>query len=299
MFLSDCDMHMHTACSDGELFPIDFLIFAHENKVRYFSVTDHDTVDFYLNKDVLKLAKKFKMNYITGCEFVCRVKNFPIEILGYGIDINTTKKYLNQHGVPEEKMREMRIKKGKKIFKKLGFNLNFIEGDKTDPVDIIYEAILAQDELKQRLLKENSNMLNSSGKLLRLGLNNPNSCIFINPRFYYPSYKKIIKLIHRKFHGIAVLAHPYHYDYKMNMVIEKCLQAKIDGIECYHYTVDSLEKNKKLLNFAKEKNLVVTGGSDFHTKSDIHLIREKKMIKVPQKVFFNIKKFIDKKNSLK
>ena len=38
---------------------------------------------------------------------------------------------------------------------------------------------------------------------------------------------------------------------------------KIDGIECY-YTTFTEEQHKRLLNLCKERNLFVSGGSDFH-----------------------------------
>lgn len=296
MIFSICDMHTHTTCSDGELSPTEFVKFAHEQKVAYFSVTDHDTVDFYLNKAALQLAKEYGMQYIVGCEFVCRVGEYPIEILGYGLDIAAAKKYLDKHGVPEEKMQAIRVKHGTKIFKKLGYKVTFTEENKWDPVDVMYDAILAQETLKNKLLKEEPNMLASSGKFLRLGLNNPKCSMFISPKGYYPSYKKIIKLIQKKFHGVAVLAHPYHYASAMDEIMQKCVEAHIDGIECYHYTVDSKEKNAYLVNFAKQHGLLITGGSDFHSRSDVQQTREKNMLTVPESVFVNMQEKLREKN---
>lgn len=298
MIFSSCDMHTHTSCSDGELSPVEFVKFAHTYGVKYFSVTDHDTVDFYFNKEALQLAKQYSMEYITGCEFVCRVGKHPIEILGYGLDIVAAKKYLDKHGVPEEKMQAMRVKHGSKIFKKLGYKVVFAEENKRDPVDVMYEAVLAQESLKTKLLKEEPGMLVSSGKFLRLGLNNPKCSMFISPKGYYPSYKKMIRLIQKKFHGIAVLAHPYHYASCMDEIMQKCVKKGIDGIECYHYTVDSKEKNARLVDFAKQHGLLVTGGSDFHTKSDVQQKREKNMLKIPDTIFFNMQSEIKSKTNI-
>ena len=75
----------------------------------------------------------------------------------------------------------------------------------------------------------------------------------------------------------------------MEKILKKCVNANIDGIECYHYTVNSKEKCDYLLNYAKKNNLLISGGSDFHKVNDIQSVREKKMIKIPEKIFKTIK----------
>ena len=44
----------------------------------------------------------------------------------------------------------------------------------------------------------------------------------------------------------------------------------IDGIECVH-TKHTKEQTEFLKNFAKEKGLLISGGSDFHNKTDYFL----------------------------
>ena len=46
-------------------------------------------------------------------------------------------------------------------------------------------------------------------------------------------------------------------------LIEKLTLAGLDGIECYHPTHTERE-SAEFVSYAKEKNLLVTGGSDFH-----------------------------------
>ena len=40
-------------------------------------------------------------------------------------------------------------------------------------------------------------------------------------------------------------------------------ETKLDGIECY-YTTFSKKQTEKLLDFARRKNLLISGGSDYH-----------------------------------
>ena len=108
----------------------------------------------------------------------------------------------------------------------------------------------------------------------------------------------MIRLIQKNFHGIAVLAHPYHYASCMDEIMQKCVKKGIDGIECYHYTVDSKEKNARLVDFAKQNKLLITGGSDFHCKNDVQQTREKNMLKIPDTIFFNMQSEIKSKTNI-
>lgn len=49
----------------------------------------------------------------------------------------------------------------------------------------------------------------------------------------------------------------------MNYILENY---KIDGIECY-YTTFSYEQTQTLLTLCEEKNLYISGGTDFHGKN--------------------------------
>ena len=61
------------------------------------------------------------------------------------------------------------------------------------------------------------------------------------------------------------MAHPFDYkDIDHKKYIEDMYDLGIlDGIECIH-TRHGLEQIKFIKNFAKEKNLKISGGSDFH-----------------------------------
>ena len=79
-----------------------------------------------------------------------------------------------------------------------------------------------------------------------------------------PTAKEVANLIHST-GGEVFLAHPFDYkDIDHKKYIEDMYDLGIlDGIECIH-TRHSLEQIKFIKNFAKEKNLKISGGSDFH-----------------------------------
>jgi hypothetical protein len=85
------------------------------------------------------------------------------------------------------------------------------------------------------------------------------------------SVKEAIKAIDRS-GGISIIAHPGLYGEKMMKIIEKFIKLGGDGIEIDYlydkiYFLDNDTKKKlkdKLTKLAREKNLVISGGSDFH-----------------------------------
>ena len=77
----------------------------------------------------------------------------------------------------------------------------------------------------------------------------------------YPDVNFVLDLIHSS-KGVAVLAHPCKFP-NIELMKELTESGKLDGIEVYHYSATPIQQ-KKLADFAKEHDLIITGGSDFH-----------------------------------
>lgn len=261
-----CDMHIHTHYSDGNLSGSELLEYAAKRGLKKLSITDHDCVDFYLDKNNMDILKDF--DYITGCEFNCAYGDVPIEILGYGIDVVAAKKYLDKYGVTENILERYRSDETPKVFAKYGVKLkydpNSIDFTKKCPMVLekLHEVILQDPVASQFLYTENPNLLNSVSAFLREGLNNPASKIFIAPHKVYPSYQKICDLI-QKLGGMPFLAHPYQYGKNMNKVLDGVKDC-VCGVECYHPSSNYPEKIEYLESFCRKHNLMISGGSDFH-----------------------------------
>ena len=111
----------------------------------------------------------------------------------------------------------------------------------------------------------------SFSNFYRKGLTNPKSKLFINHAEFKPSIKEIVKLIHEN-GGIAFLAHPYQYKFDdTEEFLDKIYnEVALDGVECF-YTTFSEEQTNYLLDFAKKRNLLISGGSDYHgTRKENH-----------------------------
>ena len=76
----------------------------------------------------------------------------------------------------------------------------------------------------------------------------------------YPSVEEVLEEVHGA-GGIAVLAHPAAYDNFDE--IDKYVAWGLDGIEVWHPSATE-EQIKRLGTICAKKNLLMTGGSDFH-----------------------------------
>jgi len=125
----------------------------------------------------------------------------------------------------------------------------------------IYEELVMHDENKKYLQED---IWNSFSDFFRKGLTNPNSRLFLNHAEFKPSLKEIINLVHEA-GGIIFLAHPYQYKFSdteefLNKIYD---ENNFDGVECF-YTTFTKEQSDYLLNFANQRNLLISGGSDYH-----------------------------------
>jgi 3',5'-nucleoside bisphosphate phosphatase len=86
-------------------------------------------------------------------------------------------------------------------------------------------------------------------------------------------------------HGLAVLAHPTWVKTPEGTLTSLVRQLKtegLDGVEV-HYSTHTPRQTREYLSLAKQVNLLVTGGSDFHgvTKPDIEVGIGKGALHVP------------------
>ncbi len=84
---------------------------------------------------------------------------------------------------------------------------------------------------------------------------------------------------------------PHIFEYKENAlkILEEILNNhKIDGIECY-YTTFTEEQHRKVLNICKERNLLISGGSDYHgkAKKNCEMAVGKGNLKIPTEIVKN------------
>ncbi|MCH9616762.1 MAG: 5'-3' exoribonuclease [Chlamydiia bacterium] len=244
-------MHCHSTCSDGSLSPIELLNLAKESGLHGISITDHDTVAAYTQK-TFDHAKKIGVDLIPGVEFSTvynkREGSESVHILGYGIDIHHEKiKHL-------QKLHEQRRKERfEQILSKLkagGFDLTDGNFDKEK------RGSVGRPHIALALIEKGyaADMKMAFRKFL-----GDRAPYFVPSNM--PSIEETIATI-KIAGGKAILAHPILI--KGRKILRKIMSSyQFDGMECYYgnFPRDRIEF---LLKMCEHKNLLITGGSDFH-----------------------------------
>lgn len=81
------DLHSHSTCSDGQLYPEALAHLAMSRGLRLFALTDHDTVDGVLAAQAACAGSETRC--IAGIELSVRWKKSDLHILGLDIDIQS------------------------------------------------------------------------------------------------------------------------------------------------------------------------------------------------------------------
>lgn len=260
------DLHMHTTYSDGTDSVKELLKKVEDIGLEVISITDHDTCNAYFEMEKFNVKEIYKGDIIVGCEFSASFDNRTIEIIGYGFDYKVVNKYLEKFY--DETLIEKRTEiLFNRLFAKINeLGLEFHIPRENIPINKYYE-IAIYNELKKypdNMKKVKEKVWDSFSDFLRKGLNNRDSLLFINKTEFYLSSEKVVNLIHEN-GGIALLAHPYQYKFAdTEEFLDKIYnEDALDGIECF-YTTFSEEQTNYLLAFAKKRNLLISGGSDYH-----------------------------------
>lgn len=260
--MKKADLHIHSNFSDGSDSIEELVGKINASELDVFALTDHDTFE-----GVIEL-EKYKLNgikFIKGIELTCKTKDVKCHILGYGID--TTNKNLKNL-----------IEKGKILRKqKLDLRIEYLKN--------VHNIVLNEDELSWLYSRKSVVKTHLANVLVKRGLADNNlsamekyldGCKTGNTRFDGFEAVDILKSAG----AIPVWAHPIGGEGERHIKKEEfypklktMLEAGIEGIECYYsrYNADEI---KFLVDCAKENNLLISGGSDYHgLNKDIPLLK--------------------------
>lgn len=248
------DLHIHSNISDGTFSPYQIIDKAKKLGLKGISITDHDDISL---DHISNYAKEKGLNYIYGIEFSTDISN--LHILGYDLDLNNP--LLNEFLQSQKAEREIALRKMCENTKKHGVPVEFSE------LKNIKTKSLGRPHLAQIMIEKGyvSNFYEAFQKYLRT-----DKPIFVDYKKY--SYKYIMEII-VQCKGLAVFAHPGMLKNNIfQSIIYDAIKLGLNGMEVY-YPRHSKEQIKYLIKIAKEYNLLITGGSDFHgeNKPDIHI----------------------------
>lgn len=237
------DLHCHTTSSDGTDSPIEIIDRAISLGLSALSITDHDTIDAYQTAAPYANSKSFLL--LPGVEFSTMHRNESIHILAYSFSLDSVPIIAfckHQQTIRHERNLEMAQK-----LKKLGCEVSEEQMTSTPSFGRPHFAKILIDKGFVSSYEEAFKKYLGEGKMA-----------------YVPGKRvtaeEAITAI-KEGGGFAVLAHPHLII--RGRVLKTLLELPFDGIECYYARMPKT-RNEPFLKIAREKNWLITGGSDFH-----------------------------------
>jgi len=246
------DLHTHSTYSDGTLEPEDLILCASKLGITHLALSDHDSTGG-LEAARLK-AKEFDMTVISAIEINTIETNSSVHILGYFIDENNQdlQNKLNHHRQIRETRAQMIIDKLRRMGIKIA--LSDFNGRKE-------KAAIGRPHIADKLKEKGIVFSRQEAFDKYLSKGRPAYIIYEGPS----PQDAIDTILACK--GIPVLAHPGYF--VPTDAIVALAKMGLQGIETY-YPSHKPDQIRNFIEIAKQNDLVVTGGSDYHGPGSGH-----------------------------
>ena len=260
---STIDLHIHTTASDGADSPAQLLRKLREAGIRTFAVTDHDTIDGALETENL-VTEEF--HFIRGIEFSCETPAGKCHILGYGFNPRDP---VFRAALAEGAALRQENLRSRLHYLENTLGIRFTEGELswlsslTSPGKPHFGKLLVDRGIAPTIDE-------AIGRYI-----NPHK----PPRDRIAGSTAVSAIVHGG--GIPVWAHPLGGEGEKRLTAERfhaqldyLIAQGIQGMEC-HYSRYSRDDIDFLVEPAACRNLLTSGGSDFHgsNKQDLPLGR--------------------------
>jgi predicted metal-dependent phosphoesterase TrpH len=250
--MSRIDLHIHTSASDGTLSPGELIHEVKDNNIEIFAIADHDSIDSLAQ--VSSLSLKNSLKFIPAAEISAFYKGKVFHILSYGCDFNS------------EYIKEL-----------LEYNQDIWAS-----IDIKRVEWVSKNDWRTNLKEfEKYTYDNTRGGWRSLNYMIDKG-IIENMQQYFNMYsdfvmdktfsplEEVLSAV-KDAGGAPFLAHPaYSKDKNAQFMsinlLNDLFKCGIVGIECYNIYNESKLEEQYYLAYAKEKNLFISGGSDYHGK---------------------------------
>ncbi len=250
------DLHVHTDASDGQFSPAQVIALAAEKGVNLLAITDHDTLDG-LHK-VREQAAQAVIDILPGVEISAGGDN-EVHILGYGI--HEGMKRLLSLLQDMRKEREERVRRMIEKLRKLGMPIGLSE-IASPQADSLGRAHIGRALVKKGLA---DNLYDAFEKYLSPG----------RPGFEPRPKRKVSQVVRllREEGAVPVIAHPGLLKMDPGDIRPLLIEWKDEGLmglEAYH-PAHLPAMTRTWDELARNLNLLVTGGSDFHGQDGRHM----------------------------
>lgn len=272
------DLHLHTTHSDGSLRPADVLTLAQKAEVSALAITDHDIMDGL--PEAMAVGTQLGIEVLPGVEISSFDGKGELHILGYCLNWRD-EKLQSRLAV----LRASRHRRNPLIVERLqamGLELTYDEVRALAGTESVGRPHIA------RVLMEKGYVTSAKEAFDRyLAEGRPG---YVAREL--PSPAEAISWI-KEAQGVAVLAHPTwvkESDTALPAFVRALKDNGLGGIEV-HYSTHTQQQTMRFLELAKQFDLLVTGGSDFHglTKPDIEVGVGRGSLKVPEQLLAPLK----------
>ncbi len=245
------DLHTHTQCSDGAVMPAALVEKAADRGIAVLSVTDHDTVAGL--DEAAEAAQETGIHFVPGVELSVSLGEEEIHLLAYDMEVDHP--VLRDH---LQAMREARRDRAWAMIERL-------RDDGLDIADGRFEremdgtAAVGRPHVAAVLVRAGHAASIQEAFERYLGSDGPGYV----PKPEFPA-EEALGMIHEA-GGLGVLAHPGHWT--TTQQVRELTEAGLDGIEVHHPSHSSSLRGY-YQRLADGYNLLCTGGSDYHGRSD-------------------------------
>ncbi len=245
------DLHSHSYYSDGVYSPSEVIELANQVKCDLFSLTDHDTTVGVL--EAQERADDLSLNFIPGVEISAFWQNMTIHILGIGVNVDND---ILQKGL--RRNQELRKERAEKIaygLRRAGIADALEKTRALSKTNMITRTHFAQMLIQEGYCKD----MKSVFRRFLTG-NKPGAV-----RVEWSGFEEVISWIHAS-GGLSVIAHPFRYrmtQAKIKRMFSEFKEAYGDGVEAIT-AMSSKQEINLCSNWAKEINLLISSGSDYH-----------------------------------
>lgn len=247
------DLHVHSVYSDGLYSPDEICKRAKSRGISLLSIVDHDTLAGEEAKRAC--AKRYGLSYLSGWEISAYDGDQKIHILGYGCQKNSAyEDFVEERKTASALRARDMVEKLKALGVALTFDEVLCELSSPDlPVHAMHVA---------RALGKKVGLSPEDAYMQYLAYGRP-----ANSGLGRPTPKEAIDCIHA-LEGRAVVAHPGRLtmdEETREKTLVSLFEYGADGIEVF-YSSHTERDVAYFLEMAKERRLLITGGSDTHVE---------------------------------
>lgn len=276
--MSRIDLHTHTNFSDGSFSPTALVELAHQKGLDILAITDHDTTDGLT--EAMEATQDLPVELVPGIELSTEFQGRETHILGYFIDLSDAQ-FQNRL----ERLRSTRFDRIQHILDRLhtlNVEISLAEIEHSAGSGTIGRPHIAQILIEKGYVK---GMKEAFERFLGV-----RGTAYV--RRVVPEAAEIITWI-TDAGGIPILAHPYWEGLNADETVISCrklVDEGLRGLEAFYGTFSARQTSLNL-HLARQFNLLITGGSDFHGtfKPDISIGTGRGSLKVPSKVMDHLR----------